>query len=152
VEVGLLRTTLLESGNWAESGRPTGRRVAFMNSYAIEDHYFNFSTTGQWLWEELHVALPSGKDPIHCVTLSAAPSKRSRATTSSAPPANGCASASYTAASARSPLNRQWNCGPAQVLKSSSATSHGPRIASRYGRASTRNCSPSSMPHRRLSK
>jgi small-conductance mechanosensitive channel len=63
VEVGLLRTTLLETGNWAESGRPTGRRVAFMNSYAIEDHYFNFSTTGQWLWEELHVALPSGKDP-----------------------------------------------------------------------------------------
>ena len=34
-----------------------------MNSYAIEDHYFNFSTTGQWLWEELHVSLPSGKDP-----------------------------------------------------------------------------------------
>jgi small-conductance mechanosensitive channel len=63
VEVGLLRTTLLEAGNWAESGRPTGRRVAFMNSYAIEDHYFNFSTTGQWLWEELHVALPAGKDP-----------------------------------------------------------------------------------------
>ena len=45
VEVGLLRTTLLETGNWAESGRPTGRRVAFMNSYAIEDHYFNFSTS-----------------------------------------------------------------------------------------------------------
>jgi small-conductance mechanosensitive channel len=63
VDVGLLRTTLLETGNWAESGRPTGRRVAFMNSYAIEDHYFNFSTTGQWLWEELHIALPSGKDP-----------------------------------------------------------------------------------------
>lgn len=63
VEVGLLRTTLLEAGNWTESGRPTGRRVAFMNSYAIEDHYFNFSTAGQWLWEELHVALPAGKDP-----------------------------------------------------------------------------------------
>ncbi|HEX6495160.1 MAG TPA: mechanosensitive ion channel family protein [Acidobacteriaceae bacterium] len=63
VEVGLLRTTLLETGNWSESGRPTGRRVAFMNSYAIEEHYFNFSTSGQWLWEELHVALPSGKDP-----------------------------------------------------------------------------------------
>jgi small-conductance mechanosensitive channel len=63
VEVGLLRTTLLETGNWAESGRPTGRRVAFMNSYAIEDHYFNFSTSGQWLWEELHVSLPGEKDP-----------------------------------------------------------------------------------------
>jgi small-conductance mechanosensitive channel len=63
VEVGLLRTTLLETGNWTESGRPTGRRVAFMNSYAIEDHYFNFSTSGQWLWEEMHVSLPSDKDP-----------------------------------------------------------------------------------------
>jgi small-conductance mechanosensitive channel len=63
VEVGLLRTTLLETGNWSESGRPTGRRVAFMNSYAIEDHYFNFSTAGQWLWEELHITPPSGKDP-----------------------------------------------------------------------------------------
>jgi len=63
VEVGLLRTTLLETGNWTESGRPTGRRVAFMNSYAIEDHYFNFSTAGQWLWEEMHITLPSGKDP-----------------------------------------------------------------------------------------
>jgi small-conductance mechanosensitive channel len=63
VEVGLLRTTLLETGNWGESGRPTGRRVAFMNSYAIEEHYFNFSTAGQWLWEEVHLTLPAGKDP-----------------------------------------------------------------------------------------
>ncbi len=62
VEVGLLRTTMLETGNWAESGRPTGRRVAFMNSYAIEGHYFNFSTAGQWLWEEMHIALPAGSD------------------------------------------------------------------------------------------
>jgi small-conductance mechanosensitive channel len=62
VEVGLLRTTLLETGNWAESGRPTGRRVAFMNSYAIEGHYFNFSTAGQWLWEELSITLPSSED------------------------------------------------------------------------------------------
>ena len=62
VEVGLLRTTLLETGNWAESGRPTGRRVAFMNSYAIEGHYFNFSTAGQWLWEELSITLPASDD------------------------------------------------------------------------------------------
>jgi small-conductance mechanosensitive channel len=62
-DVGLLRTTLLETGNWGESGRPTGRRVAFMNSYAIEDHYFNFSTSGQWMWEEIRLVLPAEKDP-----------------------------------------------------------------------------------------
>ncbi|MGI8773159.1 MAG: mechanosensitive ion channel domain-containing protein [Acidobacteriaceae bacterium] len=59
VDIGMLRTTLLETGNWAESGRPTGRRVAFMNSYAIEGHFFNFSTTGQWMWEELRISLPA---------------------------------------------------------------------------------------------
>jgi small-conductance mechanosensitive channel len=59
VDVGMLRTTLLETGDWAESGRPTGRRVAFMNSYAIEGHFFNFSTVGQWMWEELRIPLPA---------------------------------------------------------------------------------------------
>jgi small-conductance mechanosensitive channel len=63
VEIGLLRTVLLETGNWADSGHPTGRRVTFVNSFAIEGHYFNFSTTGQWLWDSLEVGVPSGKDP-----------------------------------------------------------------------------------------
>ena len=52
VEIGLLRTVLLEMGNWTDSGHPTGRQVTFVNSYAIEGHYFNF-TTGQWLWDAL---------------------------------------------------------------------------------------------------
>jgi len=63
VQVGPFHTVLLETGNWTDSGHPTGRRVTFMNSFAIEGHYFNFSTTGQWLWDELQVVLPSGKDP-----------------------------------------------------------------------------------------
>jgi small-conductance mechanosensitive channel len=63
VEIGLFHTVLLETGNWTASGHPTGRRVTFTNSYAIEGHYFNFSTTGQWLWDELQVVLPSGEDP-----------------------------------------------------------------------------------------
>ena len=63
VEIGLLRTVLLETGNWADSGHPTGRRVTFVNSFAIEGHYFNFSTTGQWLWDSIEVGVPSGKDP-----------------------------------------------------------------------------------------
>lgn len=63
IEIGLLRTVLLEVGNWAETGHPTGRRVAFVNSFAIEGHYFNFSTAGQWLWDELQVAVPAGGDP-----------------------------------------------------------------------------------------
>lgn len=63
VEIGLLRTVLLETGNWADSGHPTGRKVAFVNSFAIEGHFFNFSTSGQWLWDEVQLMIPPGRDP-----------------------------------------------------------------------------------------
>jgi small-conductance mechanosensitive channel len=63
VEIGVLKTVLLEMGNSGVTGHPTGRRVAFVNSFAIEGHYFNFSTAGQWLWDELQISLPSGGDP-----------------------------------------------------------------------------------------
>jgi small-conductance mechanosensitive channel len=67
VEVGLLRTVLLETGNWTDAGHPTGRKVAFVNSFAIEGHYFNFSTSGQWLWDELRLSIPAERDPYPLV-------------------------------------------------------------------------------------
>jgi small-conductance mechanosensitive channel len=63
IEIGLLKTVLLELGNWTDTGHPTGRQVAFANSFAIEKHYFNFSTSGQWLWDEIQVTLPTSADP-----------------------------------------------------------------------------------------
>jgi len=63
IEIGLLKTILLEVGNWAAIGHPTGRRVAFLNSFAIEGHFFNFSTVGQWLWDQIQVTLPATGDP-----------------------------------------------------------------------------------------
>ncbi len=67
VEIGPFHTVLLETGNWTDSGHPTGRRVTFTNSFAIEGHYFNFSTSGQWLWDELQLVLPAGQDPYPIV-------------------------------------------------------------------------------------
>ena len=63
VELGMFHTVLLETGNWTDSGHPTGRRVTFTNSFAIEGHYFNFSTSGQWLWDELKLVLASDQSP-----------------------------------------------------------------------------------------
>ena len=63
VEINLLRTVLLETGNWNETGHPTGRKVAFVNNYAIEGHFFNFSTSGQWMWDELQFTVPPNEDP-----------------------------------------------------------------------------------------
>ena len=63
VEINLLRTVLLETGNWTDTGHPTGRKVAFVNSYAIEGHFFNFTTSGQWMWDELTITVPPNQDP-----------------------------------------------------------------------------------------
>ena len=60
VELGLFRTWLLETGNWTAHGHPTGRRVSFLNGYAIRGKYFNFSTVGQWMWDEIKVSVPPG--------------------------------------------------------------------------------------------
>jgi small-conductance mechanosensitive channel len=62
-EVGLINTTLLETGNLADKGLPTGRRISFINSFAIRGQYFNFSTAGQWMWDEITVSLPATADP-----------------------------------------------------------------------------------------
>jgi small-conductance mechanosensitive channel len=66
-ELGMFHTVLMETGNWSDAGHPTGRRVTFTNSFAIEGHYFNFSTSGQWLWDELQVVVPAGRAPYPIV-------------------------------------------------------------------------------------
>ena len=60
IQLGLFRTWLLETGNWTAHGHPTGRRVSFLNGYAIRGKYFNFSTVGQWMWDEIKVSVPPG--------------------------------------------------------------------------------------------
>jgi small-conductance mechanosensitive channel len=62
VEIGLFRTWLLETGNWTAHGHPTGRRVSFLNGFAIRGKYFNFSTAGQWMWDEIKVSIPPGTE------------------------------------------------------------------------------------------
>ena len=61
-EIGLMSTTLLETGDLAERGHATGRRITFMNNFAIRGQYFNFATNGQWMWDEITVSLPASQD------------------------------------------------------------------------------------------
>ncbi len=64
IEVRLFSTTLLETGTLADRGLPTGRRITFMNGFAIRGQYFNFSTSGQWMWDEVTLDLPAS-DNVH---------------------------------------------------------------------------------------
>ncbi len=60
---------MLETGNWTDKGHPTGRRVTFINSFAISGQYFNFSTTGQWMWDEITVTMPPNENSYRIVEL-----------------------------------------------------------------------------------
>jgi small-conductance mechanosensitive channel len=62
VGIDLFRTTILETSDWAEKGHPTGRRATFINNFAISGQYFNFSTVGQWMWDEMSVSIPSSSE------------------------------------------------------------------------------------------
>ena len=66
IEIGVLTTTLLETGALTDRGFPTGRRISLMNGYAIRGKYFNFSTAGQWMWDQFDVAVPASEQ-VHVV-------------------------------------------------------------------------------------
>ena len=69
IEINLFRTTILENRAWADKGHPTGRRATFINNYAVTGQYFNFSTVGQWMWDEISVSLPQSTDTYAKVAL-----------------------------------------------------------------------------------
>jgi small-conductance mechanosensitive channel len=69
VEINLFRTTILETSDWAAKGHPTGRRATFINNFAITGQFFNFSTVGQWMWDEMSISLPSSPDTYAKVAL-----------------------------------------------------------------------------------
>jgi small-conductance mechanosensitive channel len=69
VEIGLFGTLLLETGNETTNGHPAERLVSFLNGYAIRGKYFNFSTAGQWIWDEIKVSIPPGVSAYSLIDL-----------------------------------------------------------------------------------
>ncbi len=62
IDFRLMSTSLLETTGLAQTGEPTGRTVTFLNSYAIRGQLFNFSSEGEWLWDEIIITVPAGQD------------------------------------------------------------------------------------------
>jgi small-conductance mechanosensitive channel len=80
VEINLFRTTILENSEWAAKGHPTGRRATFINNYAVTGQFFNFTTVGQWMWDEIVISLPSSAETYaKAVQLGAAIAEETRA-------------------------------------------------------------------------
>jgi small-conductance mechanosensitive channel len=62
IDIGLLRTTLMECGEWIKADLPTGRLVTVANRLVFKDPIFNYSTDFPFLWDEITLPVKYGSD------------------------------------------------------------------------------------------
>lgn len=62
IDVSLLRTTLMECGEWVNGDLYTGRIVRLANSAIFQGPVYNYSSDFEFLWDELTVAVKYGSD------------------------------------------------------------------------------------------
>ena len=59
IDIGILRTTLMELGEWVNSDLYSGRIVRVANSFVFKQPVFNYSGDFPFLWDELRLPGPS---------------------------------------------------------------------------------------------
>lgn len=62
IDIGVLRTTLMEMGEWVEGDQYTGRIVRVANSYIFTSPVYNYNADFKFLWDELHIPLHFNSD------------------------------------------------------------------------------------------
>ena len=62
IDIGILRTTLMECGEWVKADQYTGRIVRITNSYIFKDPVFNYSGNFPFLWDEIAIPIRYGSD------------------------------------------------------------------------------------------
>jgi len=62
IDIGLLRTTLLETGNWVSKDMYNGRVVRIPNSSVLKGPIFNYSQGFRFVWDEVKVVFTNTSD------------------------------------------------------------------------------------------
>ncbi len=62
IDIGILRTTLMECGGWVKGDLYNGRIVRVANSYVFKEPVFNYSGDFPFLWDEITVPIRYGSD------------------------------------------------------------------------------------------
>ncbi len=62
IDIGVLRTTLMECGGWIDGDQYSGRIVRVGNSSIFKDPVFNYSSDFPFLWDEITVPICFGSD------------------------------------------------------------------------------------------
>lgn len=69
IDVGVLRTTLMECGEWVSGDLYNGRIVRVANSFVFKEPVFNYSADFPFLWDEITVPIRYGGDYEYARTL-----------------------------------------------------------------------------------
>jgi small-conductance mechanosensitive channel len=62
IDIGILRTTLMECGEWIKGDLYTGRIVRIANSFVFKEPVFNYSADFPYLWDEIIIPVKYGSD------------------------------------------------------------------------------------------
>lgn len=62
IDVGVLRTTLMELGQWVDGDLYNGRIVRVANSFVFKEPVYNYSADFPFLWDEIKVPIKYGSD------------------------------------------------------------------------------------------
>jgi small-conductance mechanosensitive channel len=63
IDIGLLRTTLMETGNWVSKDLYNGRIARIPNSTILKVSVFNYSQGFRFIWDEIKVVLTGTSNP-----------------------------------------------------------------------------------------
>lgn len=62
IDIGILRTTLMECGQWVNGDNYNGRIVRIANSFVFKEPVFNYSADFPFLWDEIVLPVRYGSD------------------------------------------------------------------------------------------
>ncbi len=62
MDIGLLRTTIMETGQWVDGDLYNGRIVLVANSFVFKEPVFNYSGDFPFLWDEIKIPVKYGSD------------------------------------------------------------------------------------------
>ena len=62
IDIGVLRTTLMECGDWVNADLYNGRIVRVANSFVFKEPVFNYSADFPFLWDEITIPVRYGSD------------------------------------------------------------------------------------------
>jgi small-conductance mechanosensitive channel len=62
IDIGILRTTIMEIGNWLVGDHNTGRIVTLSNAFIFKEPLFSYDVHLHYIWDEIRIPLPYGSD------------------------------------------------------------------------------------------